>query len=292
MAIRLTGFADEAGSDLADQIRAHRELGWDTIEMRMVGDVNFTNLDDGAYAKVKEGLAAAGIGVSCFGSAIANWARPITGEFARDLDDLKRAAPRMRELGTKLIRIMSYPNDDKNPLGKADWLKETLRRVKELAAIAEGEGVVLAHENCSGYGGQGPAEMLELFEAVNSPAFKMAFDTGNQTAHHGYDNPDLAWEYYGAVRPHIAHVHVKDNNPGDDGKAVHCMPGEGKAQVRKIVADLVKTGYDGFVSIEPHIKSQVHLAQQAGKDTGAFEMYVEYGRRMASILKEARAAAK
>ncbi len=288
MVIRLTGFADEAGSDLADQIRAHQELGWDTIEMRMVGDVNFTNLDDEAYAKAKDQLAAAGVGVSCFGSGIANWARPITGEFAQDVDDLKRAGPRMRELGTRFIRTMSYPNDEKHPLSKPEWFKEVSRRLKELAAIAEGEGVILAHENCSGYGAEGPREMLELFDAVNSPAFKMAFDTGNQTAHHGYENPDLAWEYYRAIREHIVHVHVKDNNPGDDGEAVHCMPGEGRSQVKKITEDLVETGYDGFMSIEPHIMAQVHLAKQAGKDTGAFEMYVEYGRRMAAILAAAR----
>ncbi len=68
MSIRLTGFADEAGSEVTEQIRAHKELGWDSIEMRMVGDVNFTNLDDESYARAKDQLAAANIGVSCFGS--------------------------------------------------------------------------------------------------------------------------------------------------------------------------------------------------------------------------------
>ncbi len=286
MAIRLTGFADEASSTVADQIRAHKELGWDTIEMRMVGDLNFTALDDEAYAKVKDELSAAGMGVSCFGSALANWARPISGDFQLDLDELRRAAPRMRELGTRFIRTMSYPNDKDKPLDKAAWLKEAARRLKELAAIAEGEGVVLAHENCSGYGGQGPAEMLELFEAVNSPAFKMAFDTGNQTAHHGFENPDLAMEYYRAVRDQIVHVHIKDNKPGGE-KHVMCYPGEGKSQVREIVKDLVATGYDDFISIEPHMKGQVHLGDDTGGASGAYEVYVEYGRKMAAILEEA-----
>ena len=289
MAIRLTGFADEAGKDLADQIRAHRDLGWDTIEMRMVGDVNFTNLDDDAYEAVKGQLAAAGMGVSCFGSAIANWARPISADFRQDLDDLRRAAPRMRELGTRFIRVMSYPNDQDRPRSKPEWFGEALRRLRELTRVAEDEGVVLAHENCSGYGAESPGEMLELILAINSPAFRMAFDTGNQNAHHGYANPDLAWEYYRAVRPYIVHVHVKDGNPGADGTAVHCMPGEGRSQVRRIVGDLVATGYDGFISIEPHIKAQVHLAQSAGRSADAFNMYVEYGRRMAGILREALA---
>jgi sugar phosphate isomerase/epimerase len=291
VAIRLTGFADEAGTGLADQIRAHQTLGWDTIEMRMVGDVNFTNLDDAAYEAVKAQLAAAKMGVCCFGSAIANWARPITADFGQDVDDLRRAAPRMRELGTSFIRVMSYPNDKDNPLSKPEWFREALRRLRELTRIAESEGVVLAHENCSGCGAESPADMLELLLAINSPAFRMAFDTGNQTAHHGYDNPDLAWEYYQAVRPYIAHVHIKDNNPGPGGEAIHCMPGEGRSQVRRIVKDLVATGYDGFISIEPHIKAQVHLAQSAGKSADSFNMYVEYGRRMAGILAEALAPA-
>jgi sugar phosphate isomerase/epimerase len=288
MPIRLTGFADEAGSEVAEQVRAHQKLAWDSIEMRMVGDVNFTNLDDEAYAKVKDQLASADIGVSCFGSAVANWARQITGDFQQDVDDLKLAAPRMHELGTRLIRVMSYPNDEKNPLSKSDWLKETARRLGELSKIAESEGIILAHENCSGYGGQGPAEMLELFEAVNSEAFKMAFDTGNQTAHHGFDNPDLAAEYYRAVKPYIIHVHIKDNNPTDDGKHLMCYPGEGRGQVREIVTDLVKNGYEGFISIEPHMKGQVHLGDETGGAEGAFEVYVEYGRRMAAILEEAQ----
>ncbi len=288
MTIRLTGFADEAGSEVSEQIRAHQELGWDTIEMRMVGEENFTNLGDEPYAKVKDQLSAAGIGVSCFGSAIANWARQIGGSFEQDAEDLKRAAPRMKELGTRFIRVMSYPNNAESPLTKDEWFKEAAKRIRELATIAEGEGIVLAHENCSGYGGQGPEEMLQLFEAVGSDAFKMAFDTGNVTAHYGYENPDLAMEYYQAVRPHIVHVHIKDNCPGDEGKRVMCYPGEGKSQVKEIVSDLIKTNYEGFISIEPHMKGQVHLGDDTGASEGAYGVYVEYGRRIAAILEDAR----
>jgi sugar phosphate isomerase/epimerase len=286
----MTGFADEAGAALTEQIEAHRALGWDTIEMRLVGKDNFTTLDDASYARVRDQLAGAGMGVSCFGSPIANWARPISGDFAVDLADLRRAAPRMRELGVGLIRIMSWPNDPKQPLSRSAWRGEAVRRLRALADIAAGEGITLVHENCSGYGGEGPEEMLDLFAAVNSPALRMAFDTGNQTAHHGYADPDLSWKYYRAVRGHIVHLHIKDNAPGPDGKAVHCMPGEGRGQVRRIVADLVEGGYRGFVSIEPHIQTQVHLSGKAGGQ-GAFEMYVEYGRRAAAIVAEAGGAA-
>jgi L-ribulose-5-phosphate 3-epimerase len=289
MTIKLTGFADEASSVVAEQIKAHKSLGWDSIEMRMVGDLNFTNLDDAAYASVKDELLAAGIGVSAFGSAIANWARTITGDFKLDLDDLKRAVPRMQELGTKFIRVMSYPNDEKNPLSEEEWLREAASRIKKLAVIAEAEDLILVHENCSGYGALSPVHMLKLIAAVDSPAFKMVFDTGNQTAHQGYDNPDLSWEYYQAIRQQIVHVHIKDNAPDPEGQARQCFPGQGQSQVKKIVSDLVATGYDGYLSIEPHMKGQVHLGDDTGSASGAFDLYVEYGQRTATLLTEVMA---
>ena len=295
MAIKLTGFADEASKVVADQIRAHRALGWDTIEMRDVGpkpnQVNFTNLDDAAYAKCKAELAAAEMGVSCFGSAIANWARKITGDFAQDVADLKRAAPRMREMETKCIRVMSYPNDG---LSKADWLKEAVRRLTELARIAEVEGVVLAHENCSGYGGESPEMLGELLAAIPSPAFKVAFDTGNPPAHTG-KNEDCVegktWAFYQVAKSRIVHVHIKDAKPGPEGKPVFCFPGEGAGEVRRVVKELAASGYDGYLSIEPHIKSVVHLGK-TGEPAGAYDTYIEYGRRMAAILAEVGKEAK
>jgi sugar phosphate isomerase/epimerase len=290
MTIKLTGFADEAGPTLADQIRAHQELGWDSIEVRMIGakpnDRNFVALDDAAYRQCLRELSAAKMGISCFGSAIANWARKITGDFQQDLDDLKRAAPRMRETKTRFIRVMSWPNDG---LSQADWLKEAARRLKELARIAEGEGVILAHENCSGYGGESPEMLGELLAAVPSPAFKVALDTGNPPAHSGRNEDCVegrTWAFYQIAKSHIVHVHIKDAKPGSEGKPVFCFPGEGAGEVRRVVADLVKTGYDGYLSIEPHIKSVVHLGK-TGEPAGAFETYVEYGRRMAAILDAA-----
>ena len=295
MTIKLTGFADEAGPTLAEQIRAHRQLGWDSIEIRMVGerpnDRNFTELDDAAYRQCARELAGAGMGVSCFGSPIANWARKITGDFAQDVASLRRAAPRMRELGVKLIRVMSYPNDN---LSTADWLKEAVRRLKELARIAEGEGVVLAHENCSGYGGESPEMLGELLAAIPSPALQVAFDTGNPPAHSG-KNQDCVegrtWAFYQVSRPRIVHVHIKDAKPGPEGKTVFCFPGEGAGEVRRVVRDLAAWGYDGYLSIEPHIKSVVHLGK-SGEPAGAYDTYIEYGRRMAAILAEVGKEAK
>ena len=169
MPFKFTGFPDEAEKSLDAQISTLKEVGWSAIELRLLDGKNVCDQTDDEWSRTWEHLQSEGIEVVGFGGQIGNWARPITSDFQADLDEIRRVAPRMQAAGTKFLRIMSYPNDEENPLNDADWKAETVRRLKELSAIAEGEGIVLAHENCSGYGASAEG-YLGLVEAVSSPA--------------------------------------------------------------------------------------------------------------------------
>lgn len=276
----LSGIADEASPILSRQLQAHRELGWKHIELRTIQGTNVTDLSDSDFETVASAVEQAGMRVSCFASQIANWSRPITTDFSVDREELRRAIPRMARLGASFIRCMSYPNATP-PWGDADWRREAVRRLKELARMAEDAGVILVHENCSGWGGQGPRQTLDLLADVGSPAFRLVFDTGNP-AQYGQD----AWEYYEPVRDAIVYVHVKDyrKTPGSKEQAVYA--GEGDCSVREIIKDLIARGYDGGFSIEPHITSVIHLRQEAADPELAYSTYVEYGRRFQRLLCE------
>lgn len=278
-----SGIADEAGKDLETQIRAHQELGWDHIELRMVDGVNITQLGEEAFDAVATRLAEAGMRVSCLGSAIANWARPITCDPEIDIEDLQRAIPRMHRLGTPFIRVMSYPNDPQAPLSEDAWRAEAIRRMKRLAQIAEAGGIILAHENCSGWGGLSAENSNILLGEVASPALKVVFDTGNPVTY-GQD----AWEYYRQVRNDIVYVHIKDARK-IDGEDHYCYCGEGDGRVRETVADLLATGYDGGFSIEPHLAAVIHTGQRSNNAADLYRSYTEYGRRLMAIVDEARA---
>ena len=104
----LTGFADEAAPDMAGQIEATKALGWHHIESRNIDGTNIHDLDDVAFEVVCEQLDEAGVHINCFGSAIANWAKPITQPYENTLAEIKRAIPRMQRLGTEMVRIMSF----------------------------------------------------------------------------------------------------------------------------------------------------------------------------------------
>jgi len=275
--MKLSGIADEAGKTIEEQIEAHKKLGWELIEIRNVDSVNLTRTAEADFERICAKLDEAGIRVSCFASEIANWARKISGDFRIDADDLKNAIPRMKKLNAKFIRVMSYPNDG---LDEGSWEKEALKRLKELTRIAEDGDIILAHENCSGWGGESPRQCLELVEKIDSPCFRVLFDTGNPVCHGGD-----SWKFYSAVKPHIVYVHIKDVKKTPEGHTF-TYPGEGDGCVREIIADLKKSGYDGVLSIEPHLKAIVHEGKEAHEGSDASAAYVTYGEKLARIVGE------
>ena len=282
MAFRFTGFTDEAEKMLAGQIEVLEEAGWNAMEPRLVDGKSVCDLNDAEWDRAFSMLRHHGITVVGFGGQIGNWARPITSDFAIDLAELKRVAPRMRQSGTKLLRIMTYPNPEDHPWSTESWKAEVVRRLRELSAVAEDEDVILGCENCSGYAGAGPEGFLELAEAVNSRAFKLIFDTGNSSLDH--DDLESSWRYYEACQSEIVHVHIKAAKPGPDGSLVPCFPDEDPMQ-RKILSNLVATGYDGWLSIEPHMCAVIHEGREA-EDKKARSTWIEYASRLEKLVAQ------
>jgi sugar phosphate isomerase/epimerase len=272
-----SGIADEAATSIDKQIEAHQELGWKHIELRNVDGVNVTDLCEETFQEVAEKVTEAGLGVSDFGSQLCNWSRPIINHPDIDRQELLRAIPRMQELGCRFIRTMSYPNAG---WAEQDWRDEAISRLQELAQIAEGADVILVHENCDGWGGLGPDQTLEMLDKVGSENLRLVWDTGNPVAH-GQD----PWEYYEAVRDYIVYIHIKDGVMEEDSMR-YTFPGEGDGCVREVLEDILARGYDGGISIEPHLKAVVHEGKAASEEEAAYETYVEYGRRLMDLVEK------
>jgi len=271
--MKFTGISDEAGQPIETQIKAHRELGWKYLEVREVDKENLTLMSDEKFEEVYRKVSESGMKVSCFGGAVGNWATKISGDFKKDFDEVKRAIPRMKKFATKYLRVMSWPNDKDNPWSDEDWGKEAIKRSKELSKLAEDAGIVLVHENCSGWAAK-TDKMLRIYREVNSPAFRLMFDTGNVVAYKDGDS----FENYMKLKPYIEYVHIKDYTTVD-GKLAATYPGEGEGKVKEVMADLKSSGYEGFVSIEPHMASVVHL-RKVGDPEETYRIYVNYGKKL------------
>ncbi len=290
----LTGIGDEAGNTIDAQISATKELGWRHLEMRGVevpgfSKANFHDIPDKAFDVCVEKLQAAGFGVHCFGSTLMNWAKTIETPWEVTLAEVKRCIPRMQRLGTKFVRIMSFkPKDDDERTPPI-----VFDRVREVTKMFLGVGLTPVHENCMNYGGMSWRHALELLDRV--PGLKWVFDTANPVF-----NPDRSkpkpwqrqdpWEFWIHVRDHVLHIHVKDAtwNPAKND-ADYNWPGEGQGRVRDILKDAFARGYDGGISIEPHMVVVFHEAGSKASDDAMRANYVEYGRRLEVLIRQVEA---
>jgi sugar phosphate isomerase/epimerase len=294
--IFFTGFADEAGAALEIQIKATLELGWHAIEMRNVQAPGFENgnlheISDPAFDLVADTLNKAGVRVNSLGSALCNGASKLDDPIEKLLASAQRAANRAVKLKADFIRIMSYPIGDIANLRE----EERYRRLREIVAIFAGTGTTVVHENCSNYGGMGWTYTLKLLE--NVPGLKLVFDMGNCAGDLDYTKPEPrprqnAWEFYSKVRDHIAYVHVKDAVfDSATNKKVHVFPGEGSCYVREILQDLLKRGYQGGISIEPHMGAGLNDASLS-VDENKYQTYVGFGKHLVQLLEKPASAEK
>jgi sugar phosphate isomerase/epimerase len=292
----LTGIGDEGANTLEGQIQATKELNWQHLEMRGVEvsgfpKANFHDIPDAAFDQAVRKLESTGIGVYCFGSTVMNWAKRIEDPFEITLAEVKRAIPRMRRVGAKYVRVMSFkPGDDEYKIPA-----EVFRRVKDVTNRFLDAGLQPVHENCMNYGGMSWQHALELLDKC--PGLKWVFDTANPVLNPDRSKPKPwprqdAWEFWEHIRDYVAHIHIKDAtwNPAKND-ADYDWPGEGQGQVREILKDAFARGYDAGISIEPHMVVVFHDAQsKAASEDAMRNNYIEYGRRLESLFGEAKAA--
>lgn len=304
--MKFTGISDEAGNSILTQIKAHQELGWDALEVRNCQVDDFPNgnlheIPDAAFERAVEILDENGMKVCGFGSIIANWGHKIEDDFSITEAEIARAIPRLQRLGTKMLRIMSYAiRKDADGGDLPDQMEEErFRRLREIKRRFDDAGVTVVHENCMNYGGMSIAHARILLE--NVPGLRWVYDTGNPVFNEDRENPGTmqdSWAFYQAVKPHIAHVHVKDGRWNAAKKdADYTFPGEGEGQTERILADLVASGYAGYVSIEPHVSVVFHgpsddkgglSPEEKAKEQ--YESYVNYGKALEAMVNRLKSA--
>ena len=304
-----TGFADEAGALLSVQIAATRALGWRHIEMRnvkvdgapiapgadfsegarvAVAGGNIHDIPDDTFDQLVAVLEAENVHINCFGSALGNGSKSIEAPFDDEWQQAQRAASRMERLGTKLIRVMSY-----RALPGADQMvAERFRRLREMNRLFADIGAQMVHENCAGYGGGSAQQALEMLDAV--PGLKLAFDSGNPTREPDAAQPpdesgerprQSSWQFYSQVKAHIVYVHLKDGiYDAATRKHQWVLAGDGQGDVRRIVGDLLADGYDGGLSIEPHLP--VDRLPDLQPSAARYRNYLDAGRRAMELVKE------
>src|SRR5215831_10872629 len=252
----LSAFADEVAPDLDEQIRALRDERIGHLELRSAWGVNVADLSSAQLDRAAGELSEGCIGVSAIGSPVGK--APVDGDLDAELDRLRACLDAADRLGTTLVRVFSFYIAD----GRyAEHRDEVLRRMAALTALAAERGATLVHENESHIYGDTADRCRDLVESVGSPALRIAFDPANFVQ---CDVRPMA-EAWPLLREHVAHVHIKDAvavareapypAPAPDGALMLSVrpAGEGDGEVRELLRELDRCGYEGFLTLEPHL---------------------------------------
>ena len=175
------------------------------------------------------------------------------------MDRVKRACELAERLRCRYVRIFSFYA----PEGKqvTSYRNEVLERMTSWVEFvrASHPGVVLAHENESKIYGDLPGRCAEIYRRFAGPGFTGCYDFANFT-HDGVERPfETAWT---PLKPYIGFFHLKDFKRG--GQPVPMGEGDGEAE--RILRDAAASGYDGFLTLEPHLAQAGQFRGFGGPD--------------------------
>lgn len=247
----LSAFTDEAGPSCAQQITAAQRAGLNFIDIRSMDGHNISVLPVEQAQRIRAQLDAAGLGVNMFGSPLGKI--DLADDFSAEVLKLQHLGKLAPVLGCNAIRIFSYYNKMAR-LSHADFQKQALARLQELAKIATDLGLILYHENEAEIFGDKAHDVLTIIHEVRSAwgagrgVFRTIFDFGNFNA-----GREEVWHCWEMLRDFTDGIHIKDNVWATDQTLHHVVAGEGQGRIEKILRDAVARGFAGPVSIEPHV---------------------------------------
>jgi sugar phosphate isomerase/epimerase len=243
----LSGFADEAATDLDAQIKVLVDGGMSSIDLRNLDGFNIADFPIEQAELAKQKLDAAGIKVGMFGSPLGKI--DIADDMAIDLDKLRHLAKLADIFQTRKVRIFSYFNEKG---GSAElYQTESLSRMAQLKSLAIDLGLSLYHENERDIYGDLCDHVKRIADELRDPgpagsdgAFRMIFDFDNYN-----QCEEDVWQNWGQLKDVTDAFHLKDS----DKQCQHVPIGTGAGYANEILSDALSRGWSGHLGLEPHL---------------------------------------
>jgi len=169
-------------------------------------------------------------------------------------ENLPKTLDLANALGARIIICFGFHRAGREPGSPPTAVIDILGEAAEKAASA---GIILAVETEEAYWADTGKRTRQVIEQVNHPALRVNWDPGNAFCAGEQPFPNG----YAALRGLIQHVHFKDARRTTDGGAEFVSHGEIDWQGQ--VQALVRDGYDGYLSIETHLRPKIAEAKAA-----------------------------
>ena len=254
--IQLSGFADEIDMNLNKQIEVLKKLQINHVEMRGVNGKGLVDYSINEAREIKKQLDESGIQLSSVGSPIGKI--KITDDFAPHMELYKHTVEIAHEMETPYIRMFSFFMPEHE--NYAPYRGKVMDQLGQFVDYAKASNIILLHENEKDIYGDVADRCLELMKEFYGEHFKAVFDFANFV-----QCKQDTLSAYEMLKPYIAYIHIKDAL-WSDGSVVPA--GHGDGNVEKILKMLKDSGYQGFLSLEPHLADFAgfsSLEQNAGE---------------------------
>lgn len=245
---KISGFSDEISSDIDVQFEVLSNLGIKYFEPRGVNGKNISTLNDEEVIALKNKMDEYGIKASSIGSPIGKI--KLTDDFGVHFEVFKRVVGTAKMLDTKYIRMFSFYHNG------GEWTAEeradVIAKLIKMIEYARENDVILLHENEKDIYGDTVERCVDLMSELYCDSFKAVFDPANfvqckQDTREAFDK----------LHKYIAYMHIKDAKFVDNSVV---PAGFGDGNLEYVLRSLIGAGYNGFLSLEPHLGSFEGLA--------------------------------
>lgn len=247
---KISGFSDEINPDIDVQFRTLNNLNINYFEPRGINGKNISKLTDEELLDLKAKMKKYGIKVSSIGSPIGKV--KLSESFEEHFEKFKRVVEIAKTLDTRYIRIFSFFHEDGDVWTEGER-EEVLERLRRMISYASENDVVLLHENEKDIYGDTVERCTDLMKELYCEHFRAVFDPANFVQ--CKQDTKFAYEQ---LKDYIEYMHIKDACMSD-GKVV--LSGMGDGNLELILRQCFANGYDGYLSLEPHLGSFIGLAE-------------------------------
>ena len=260
--MKLSIISDEVSQQLNEIICFCRQFKLKAVELRSIEGLGAFEFTPGLAKRMREQFGALGIEVCSLSLPFYKCEYSDLQTRRQHLESLKRSLEMAQYLGAKIVRGFCFWRHEDAPLTEAA-LSDAYAPVLPLLADS---GVVMGLEADPSVNGHTSAILAGYVRAIGSPFVRAVWDGGNLLYAPDGEAP-LAG--YALLQGLICHVHIKDAVKTADGaRAVRV--GTGGADVAGQLRQLVRDGYQGYLSLETHYRLTSEISEEILRLPGGY----------------------
>lgn len=250
--MKLAFITDEATQDFSEAVEMAKDWDLQGVELRSVNNMPVDSIPPELLREWKKRLDGEGLQVCNLASSFYKCG---FGEgLQQELEKLSRLCNAADILDCETIRGFSFFAPEGGRVS-AERLAPFFDRPGKLLRERGKRLLLEADPGVNTTNHRGLAELLKM---LDGGVFGAIYDPGNDIYDPLEENPFP--EGYAAVKPYLAHVHVKDA-VFSEGGPLCVKPGTGLVDYEGLLAAMVRDGYDGWLSLEPHYRKNVVLTE-------------------------------